>query len=266
MTPAPAAPAAAVVTPAVATPLAGAPVVGVGTLEAEWAAWPVLAALPTLSGLPVRGAGPGLAPLVVAPHPDDEVLGAGGLLALAGGDVVAVTDGEASHPGSTVFGALELAAARRGETRAALTALGRPGTRVHHLGHPDGSVDEALLTEQLGALLTAGRWCVTTWRADGHPDHEATGRAAAAACVATGARLVEYPVWTWHWARPEDPRVPWSRARRLPLDAPTRAAKSAAVDCFTTQVRPIGPDTADAPVLPAHVLARFARPFEVFFT
>lgn len=250
------------------TALTGAPVVGVGTPESEWAAWPTLADLPALDLNPDLGRDPatGPGPLVVAPHPDDEVLGAGGLLAMAGGEVVAVTDGEASHPGSTVFRAADLALARRTETRAALAGLGRPATVVHHLGHPDGHVDERLLTDQLEAVLAPGRWCVVTWRSDGHPDHEATGRAAAAACAATGARLLEYPVWAWHWARPDDPRVPWDRARRLSLQPWTRAAKQAAVGCFTTQVRPIGPDLADAPVLPDHVLARFARPFEIFFT
>lgn len=254
---------AAPVTPRPGSGLTGAPIVGAGTPEADWAAWQGLAALPALRGLP----GPDdPAPLVVAPHPDDEVLGAGGLVSLIGGEVVAVTDGEASHPGSTVFAAAGLASLRRDETRAALTALGRPATTVHHLGHPDGDVDERALVDQLGALLTPGRWCVATWRADGHPDHEATGRAAAAACAATGALLVEYPVWAWHWARPDDPRVPWDRARRLALDTPTRVAKRAAVNCFETQVRAIGPEPADAAVLPAHVLARFARPFEVFLT
>lgn len=50
-----------------------------------------------------------------------------------------------------------------------------------------------------------------------HPDDEAAGRAAAAACKATGAPLVEYPIWMWHWATPDDPAVPWHRARRVPL-------------------------------------------------
>lgn len=236
---------------------------GTGTPESVWQRWPGLDGLPPLD---TSGAGAGGGPLVVAPHPDDEVLGCGGLLALTGAAVVAVTDGEASHPGSTVHPPAGLAALRRAETAAALAALGRPGTVVHHLGHPDGGIDEARLAGELERWLVPGRWCVATWSGDGHPDHEATGRAAALACARSGARLVEYPVWAWHWAAPGDRRVPWGRARRLDLDDRVRAAKAAAVDCFVSQTRPVGPAPADAAVLPRAVLARFARPFEVFLT
>ena len=69
-------------------------------------------------------------------------------------------------------------------------------------------------------------------------------------------------MWTWHWAVPDDPRVPWSRARRVPLDAATRAAKQAATQAFRTQVAPLSDHPADAPVLPAFVLDRLLRDHE----
>ena len=236
---------------------------GTGTAEAEWSAWSGLADLPRLQ-LPESGVGGG--PLVVAPQPDDEVLGCGGLLAAAGGEVVAVTDGEASHPDSRVHSREELVVIRRAETSAALAALGRGSTVVHRLGQPDGGIDEARLTDELERLLVPGRWCVVTWAGDGHPDHEASGRAAAVACALTGAQLVQYPVWAWHWARPGDVRVPWESARRLPLSGPVAAAKRRAIDQFASQVQPLGPHPGDAAVLTPGVVARFTRPFEVFFT
>ena len=233
---------------------------GAGTAEDTWRDWAVVAGWPAL---PLDPATP---PLVVAPHPDDEVLGAGGLLAmLDDAEVVVVTAGEASHPGSTVHTQARLAAIRREETTEALRRLGLPETAVRHLGQPDGGVDEDALTEHLTARLTPGRWCLATWRGDGHPDHEAVGRAAASACAATGAILLEYPIWTWHWAEPDDDRVPWDRARRIDLPAPVRAAKAHAVAAFRSQITALGPEPGDAPVLPAHVLARFARPIEVIF-
>ena len=97
------------------------------------------------------------------------------------------------------------------------------------------------------------------WSGDGHPDHEACGRAARRAAAA----VLEYPVWTWHWAEPDDARVPWSRARRVDLDADAAARKAAAVGCFRTQVAAIGPAPADAAVLPDRVLAHFRRDHEV---
>lgn len=108
----------------------------------------------------------------------------------------------------------------------------------------------------------AGRWCAATWRGDGHPDHEAVGRAAAAAAARTGAVLVEYPVWMWHWARPGDPAVPWSRARRISLTDRALESKSAAVQCFPSQTRP----TQDGyTVLPPTVVARALAVGEVVF-
>jgi LmbE family N-acetylglucosaminyl deacetylase len=235
-------------------------IAGEGTAEARWQAWPAPHDWPALE------LNPGLPPIVVAPHPDDEILGVAGLLTMLGaGELVAVTDGEASHPGSSVHTPASLTALRRSETTAALARLGLAGAPVHRLGQPDGGIDEDALTAALTPLLSPGRWCLATWRGDGHPDHEATGRAAARACERTGARLLEYPIWTWHWAEPDDPRVPWDRARRVPLTAAARAAKTAAVEAFASQIHPLGPDPADAAILPPHVLARFARPFEVVF-
>ncbi|SDX95166.1 hypothetical protein SAMN05661080_01826 [Modestobacter sp. DSM 44400] len=49
----------------------------------------------------------------------------------------------------------------------------------------------------------------------------------------------------------------------MPLTPAVRAAKRAAVDCFGTQVRPLGPLPDDRAVLPPEVLAHFDRDFEV---
>ncbi|MEU8819609.1 PIG-L family deacetylase [Actinoplanes sp. NPDC048796] len=235
---------------------------GAGTAEATWRGWTAMNEWPVLTGEP----GP-LPPLVVAPHPDDEILGVAGLMATLGDvTLVAVTDGEASHPDSTVHTRERLAGIRRNETAEAMKRLGLGTSPVVRLGHPDGEVGEAALTDTLTRLLRKDQWCLATWRGDGHPDHEAVGRAAAEACARTGARLLEYPIWTWHWAAPGDTRVPWERARRVPLSPEVLAAKQAAVEAFPSQIRPLGPDPADTAILPPHVLARFARPFEVVLT
>jgi hypothetical protein len=63
-----------------------------------------------------------------------------------------------------------------------------------------------------GRTVVPGDLCLATWRGDGHPDHEAVGRAAARAARFVGATLWEFPVWAWHWARPGAIEVPWHRS------------------------------------------------------
>jgi len=108
------------------------------------------------------------------------------------------------------------------EAVAACAALGVDPPR--RLGFPDGAVadHEDAGTESLKEALAPDEVWLATWRADGRPDHEATGRAPARACAHTGARLVEYPVWMWHWAAPLDPTVPWQRVRRHRLPPQSR--------------------------------------------
>lgn len=210
--------------------------------------------------------------LVCAAHPDDDVLAVGGLvrrLAAAGTRVhlLAATDGEGSHPGSTVVGPAELARRRVAETADALAALGVRPASVRRLGLPDAGL--AAAEEELTAAVTAAAEeadaVLAPWSGDAHPDHDALGRAAESAAGALGRPLLAFPVWTWEWARPGDPRVPWARAARVPLDEAGRAAKRAAVACFRSQVAPLGPAPEDATVLPPAMLAHFDRSDEVVF-
>lgn len=232
-----------------------------GTAECEWRAWPGLAALPPLD--PRRWE----SVAVVAAHPDDEVLGVGGTLALlaeAGARLrlIAVTDGEASHPGLDEAGASRLATIRTAETVAALHRLGADGTEIRRLGLPDTGVaaHEEELTHLLSRELAGFDTVIATWSRDVHADHEAAGRAAARAC---SGELWFFPIWTWHWARPADPRLPWAHAARVDLPAPARARKAAAIACFRTQREPRGPGIA--PVLPDAIIDHFTRAQEVLF-
>jgi LmbE family N-acetylglucosaminyl deacetylase len=107
---------------------------------------------------------------------------------------------------------------------------------VHRLGLPDGAVSshEAGLAREPCRWLDPATACFTTYEADGHPDHEAAGRAAAAACRHSRARLFTYPTWSWHWASSGDGRLPWDRARRIPLPWEVRRRKARAIQAFRT--------------------------------
>lgn len=205
---------------------------------------------------------PGL--LIAAPHPDDETFGLGALaaqLASAGVEVrvLSVSDGGGAVPGASAAGRATLEAERRIEVSRAATVLGvSPPIR---LGLPDGRLTEFedALADAIANLLAPGQWCAATWRGDGHPDHEAVGRAAATAARRTGAVLLEYPVWMWHWAAPGDPAVPWRRAAAVPSPEWAVERKHQAAQCFRSQFDP------DSPVLPPHVLARLLAVGELVF-
>jgi len=241
---------------------------GAGTAPQAWRADAALAAVPTaaLDALAPAGARVVLA----APHPDDEILAWGGLLAQLAQRgtetvLVAVTDGDGSHPGSSAWPVERLRAARPRETMAALAALGA-APEVVRLGILDGAVRQAQaeLARRLAAWLRPGDVIVTTWRHDGHPDHEATARAGAAAALACGATLLETPVWGWHWAAPGEGMMPLSRARKLALAPELLARKRAALGCFTSQLE-ADPSTGAGPVVPEYALERLLQPFELFF-
>jgi LmbE family N-acetylglucosaminyl deacetylase len=236
---------------------------GTGTTETVWAN----AALNHLPSLELRDC---RLAVLVAPHPDDEVLAAGGLMqrlschrvALS---VVSVTDGEASHPRSPTVTPNVLSDLRAREREQALRHLG-VNARICRLGLPDGAMASQVeeLVDCLRPILAPGVVCVAPWEHDGHPDHDATGDAVAAACAETGAVFLRTLVWTWHWAFPADPSVPWERARRLTLNTLELTRKRWAVRAFASQTGPLSDRPGDEAILSPAMLARFERPDEVF--
>jgi LmbE family N-acetylglucosaminyl deacetylase len=230
-----------------------------GTREHVWDAWPELRQLPEIDPRTWSSA------VVVAAHPDDEVLGAGGILAIlaaAGVPVrlVAVTDGEGSHPDSDPA---VVARIRAAESAAALGLLGASGIEVVRLGFPDTGLAarEDELDEALAGLCAGFAVCLAPWETDAHADHEAAGRAARRAGQRSGAHVLTYPIWMWHWAGPGDRRVPWHRACQVRLPAEVGARKQDAIEVFASQLTDRGPDTG--PVLPAAIVAHFSRSEEV---
>ena len=241
-----------------------------GTTEGDWQGWGGLRALPRLDV--AAWAATGDAHLVLlAAHPDDETLGAAGLLAIAAEagarvDVVVATAGDGSHPGSPTHSAESLARWRADEVTQAVHLLA-PGAHVHLLDLPDGHLREhrAELQRALLPLLTGSCWLVAPWRRDAHTDHDTAGAVAAEVASSHGTQLLEYPIWAWHWATPGDHRLPWDAAHALPLPAPARERKAEAMAVHRSQVEPLSPAPGDEVMLGEHVLAHFRRDVEVFF-
>lgn len=211
--------------------------------------------------------------VIVAPHPDDEVLGCGGLLqqlAELGRSIliISVTDGSASHPGSQQWTPQRLGVVRPQESAQALRRLGLPLHSLQWLrgGFSDGGVagQERQLVRFLERYLRADDVVFSTWREDGHSDNEAVGRACHLAASTTGCAFYELPIWTWHWASPEDSQIPWYRARKLQLSPEMVARKRHAAYAFASQLQG-DPAAGLPPVLAPYVLERLLRPFEVIF-
>jgi LmbE family N-acetylglucosaminyl deacetylase len=231
-------------------------IAGDGTTEATWSPWLAAQHWPGLDLAAIAGR----RVVTLAAHPDDEVLGVGGLLASLAARhhkivMVWATDGEASHPDSAAISPPALGRLRRAESRRALAQLGVQPVATHHLGMPDGGLASRLegLHRELGAIICPGDVVIAPWEGDGHPDHEAVGRAG----VFPGTTRWSYPVWMWHWAQPDDPRVPWPSLRAVSTHDVT--AKAAAIAQFVSQTEAIGPAPEDAAILPPHVVSRFQR-------
>ncbi len=228
---------------------------GAGTPESTWAASTSADLLPRWHPMP-DGSG---RVVVVAPHPDDEVLGVGGTvarLAASGAHhvAVAVTDGESSHPGQSE----RLRHVRRHESRAAAARLGIIPDVLFRLAMPDGGVDAGALAPVLARLIEPGDLVLAPWVSDGHPDHAQVGLGAEMACAMSGGRLLAYLVWAWHWARPD--QLPWHKAVRVDLDPALVKCKRDAVACFSSQLE--GP----RPILTPETVVRLTRGFEVLLT
>jgi LmbE family N-acetylglucosaminyl deacetylase len=199
--------------------------------------------------------------LIVSPHPDDEVLGAGGLMRTWSERghrviVLSVTDGEAAYPDWPGLDVI-----RRGELEQALATLSSRPIRVVRLGIPDGSI-RMKMTELSGALRNlceSGPTLVAPFEADGHPDHEAAASACLIVAEDLGLPIARYPIWAWHHAQPAT--FAGNRWGRFALDAKTRAAKRAAMNCFASQ---LNPGSSREPIVPAHVLEYFKRDYEAF--
>jgi LmbE family N-acetylglucosaminyl deacetylase len=147
--------------------------------------------------------------LILAPHPDDESIGCGGMVAkwISTGrkaDIVVLTDGAAGFPrGDARKDHSQLAAQRKKEAQAAALKLGGPD--LHFLGFPDGRLIDhvaeagarlAEIIRQLKADVVA-----LPFPADRHPDHTATSKAIGAALNALTSdawpnTFLCYEVWS----------------------------------------------------------------------
>ena len=209
---------------------------------------------------------------VTAAHPDDETLGAGGVMAQASAlgipvTVIIASDGEASHPDSPTTTREALAAWRRDEVAQALDIVA-PGSRRHFLGLPDGGLAES---SELGKLIEAvvtdapaDAIILSPWLGDRHPDHAAVAAASGQVAERHGLRAAAYPIWGWLWSDVAGDDIPWNDALVLPLSVEDRERKRRAMASHTSQTAPLSEHPGDEAILSEVFQEHFRRDVEIF--
>lgn len=146
--------------------------------------------------------------LIVAPHPDDEVLGCSGLIQrlLKEGkqvDVVILSGGGKSHAGCCEIGESTLIESRRNLSWEAAEILGLPLGNLYFLNYPDGSIAfDCPETRQLKKLIGTlqPKSIFVPHKGEGWSDHLAAGQIVRK-LIGKGSTisLYEYCVWFWYY-------------------------------------------------------------------
>ncbi|MFN4295516.1 MAG: PIG-L deacetylase family protein [Brevundimonas sp.] len=217
---------------------------------------------------------------VIAPHPDDESLGCGGLIAALSADhravqVVFVTDGAGSHPNSAAWPASRLARQRRREAQAALACLGATALPPVFLDLPDAGMpaldDPAgeTVVGDLAAALTAfgSELVLSPWRRDPHCDHRDAWALTEAAL--SRARLaperLEYAVWLDELGQEGDqPRAGEAEAVAFDISG-VLALKRRAVEAHVSQTTDLISDDPTGFRLTADTIDRLVQSVERYW-
>jgi LmbE family N-acetylglucosaminyl deacetylase len=218
--------------------------------------------------------------LVVAPHPDDETLGCGGLITILarGGSAfsfVFVTDGGASHPRSVSWSRSRLASRREAEAIEALHRLG--------VGHaprcflrladaaipPEGSPEWDAAIARVENIIRdfQPHLMLLPWRRDPHRDHRDSWRLARIALQHAGAHplILEYAIWLDELGAPED-RPRQDEAAPIVLDVREALGhKQAAIAAHASQTTALIDDDPTGFRLTATTIARLVKPTETFW-
>jgi LmbE family N-acetylglucosaminyl deacetylase len=212
----------------------------------------------------------------MAPHPDDESLGCGGLIAAACAQsltvrVIIVSDGTGSHPNSRQYPSDRLRRLREEETLAATAALGLEAYAVSFLRLPDRGVPcegpsaEAAAQRIVRILPSdAAVSLFVTWRHDPHSDHaNAFAIAQRVQAQRPGVRLLSYPIWGWSLPPHIDIDEGPPRGFRIEM---TRhlPAKRRAIASHRSQMSDLIDDDPQGFRLDPAMVSRFERPFELY--
>ena len=220
------------------------------------------------------------AAVIVAPHPDDEVFGAGGLIALKRESgipvtVVFLTDGEASHRNCCNIKSADVARNRRRIAYEAAHCIGLDPQSQSWVGLPDGNIpsigrngfDQAVakIIEQLDSASPQEVYCphpLDCW-----PDHVAASEIIREAVYRYDRQceLIYYLIWAWHNLPLQMlPKLGWDNSWRLDIRTVFNE-KQTAIAQYLGDIVP-GCGNPWCGVLPKGLMNAFAWPYELFFS
>lgn len=205
--------------------------------------------------------------MVLAPHPDDEVIGCAGLIQrlVAEGrapEIVIMTGGEGSHRGCCTVSADAIKANRSRLTSNAMELLGVAEEHIHRLNFPDGGINanhsEAAALAALITGLKPDTILVPHW-GEGWPDHTAVRDIACK--LAPRAEMWEYCVWMWYYNIWRG--LDWKSAAHISLTTKEQTLKNKAINAYIQPVAPCGRPWSG--VLPAAFVAAHRKGTELYF-
>jgi LmbE family N-acetylglucosaminyl deacetylase len=214
--------------------------------------------------------------VVLSPHPDDETLGTGGLIAAARTagqevDVIVVTDGSGSHPRSKQYPSKRLVDLRCSEVHRAGLTLGIKPDRMVFLGLPDtmapisGPQFDAAVEETLNVIRRSEAGALfVTWERDPHCDHEASAELAKTVRrMRPGLKLWAYPIWGWHIEASVEIHQPSPKAHRIDISL-YRDRKLQAIAAHASQMTDLISDDPEGFRFDESSLAPFLGQYEYF--
>lgn len=183
--------------------------------------------------------------LLIAPHPDDEIIGCGGLIQkfVAQGlniHIVFMTGGEKSHQGCCDIDATTLAKIRRTQAKEINTQFGVKPENLHFLSYPDGGIEEeheeTMRLRELVNKIHPTTIFVPHW-GEGWTDHTNTRIIGKKLAKEIDAQVYEYCVWMWYynvW------HLDWKNAYILTMTREEHQNKLVSIEDYTLPCAPCG--------------------------
>lgn len=217
--------------------------------------------------------------LVLSPHPDDESLGCGGLIAhLRENDcevkIILTTDGSKSHPNSKQYPAEKLSALRRQEIIKALYILGVESDQISFYNGLDSALpafkEEGFndfadhLLQDIAAFQP--NLVLVPYELDPHRDHRATWQMLNQALSLFSLKLTvwEYPIWLYQNAAADDiPELTNGELKYLNISAYAEK-KNKAIYAHVSQTTKLINDDPDGFMLSPEMILNFTSGKEYF--